>query len=158
WGPDGPMGFQTGEYVMPVDMTKRYLPWLEMMRSGIWPKLSMSGHRGYADGGIIGSIGNALGGIFGFITDPFRSIKNAVSGVIDRITGDFGSSPFVSGLKGIPEKILNAVEQWIKDHLSSLFGGGAPALGGPGGDSVAAILAVARMFYPGAMVSSGYRP
>jgi hypothetical protein len=157
---------QIGEYVMPVDMTRRYFGLLEYMRLGKLPGMgfgdgNMTRNRhsrtnGYEDGGIIGSVTGFVGDLIDMMTDPLGTIKKAVN--LDGIVGNFGNSPFVSALIGIPEKIFEAVKAWLDEHITSLLGGGAPMLGGPGGNSLAAILAVARRFYPGAAISSGYRP
>lgn len=157
---------QIGEYVMPVDMTRRYFGLLEYMRNGKLPAIpfgdgNMTRNRhsrtmGYEDGGIIGSVTGFVGDLIDMMTDPLGAIKRAVN--LDGITGQFGNSPFVSSLIGIPEKIFEAVKKWLDEHITSLLGGGAPALGGPSGSSIGAILAIARRFYPGATLSSGFRP
>jgi phage-related protein len=122
---------QIGEYLMPVDMTRRYFGLLETMRLGKLPPMMPGtegrpphGH-GFQDGGLIGKLGGFLGDVLSFFTDPLETIIKAAG--IDRIVGQFGNSPYVRGLVGVPEKIMESVAQWFKTNADKLMGGDAGA-------------------------------
>lgn len=134
----------SGEYVMPTERTRQYYPLLEAMRRGDLAS--------YADGGLIGALTNPVG----FIRSKIGSV-----------TSHFGNNVFVRGLASAVESVVGRVADWLKSKLGFVgdsVGGGAglgaiPNLGGPGGgSSIRAILAMAQRFYPGAAISSGYRP
>jgi hypothetical protein len=126
---------ESGEFVVNRAQTARHLGLLKAINDGI---------DGYADGGLIG---NALS----LITDPIGTMSAGLNSLP-------GSTAFERTIAGVPKKIIEWAAKWIKDKFTGLLGGGSPALGGPGGNSIAAILAWARVFDPGAQVSSGYRP
>lgn len=132
-----------GEYVVNARATSRNLALLQAINGGA---------PGYADGGLIGTLVGAL-------TDPVGTILKAVKAAtpIDDIARNFSGNKIAEGIVGMPEKIFDAVTAWVKDKLS-FFSGGGVNLGGPSGSSIGAILALAQSFYPGAAVSSGYRP
>jgi hypothetical protein len=132
-----------GEFVVNAKQTRKNLPLLRAINSNA---------PGYADGGLVGDVLGLLANPLGGIVDYVKSKTP-----IGEIVGRFGNSAFVRGLTGIPEKVIDAIGAWVKDKLS-FFTGGAPNLGGPSGSSIGAILALAQRFYPGASISSGYRP
>lgn len=159
----------SGEYITPVKQTQKYLPLLRAIHSDKVP--------GFAGGGIVGnlisgvkSVGNFITGtassLAGLASNPLGWIKSHIGGD-GGLVGRFGSNQLTKTLVAIPLKFVNGMVDWVKAHigpalgsLGGLFGGGGGAanLGGPSGNSIAAILAMARRFYPGATVSSGYRP
>lgn len=159
----------SGEYITPVRQTQKYLPLLRAIHSDKVP--------GYAGGGIVGnlisgvkSVGSFITGtassLAGLATNPLGWIKSHIGGD-GGLIGKFGSSQLTKTLVAIPLKFITGMVNWVKSHigaalgsLGGLFGGGGGAanLGGPSGNSIGAILAMARRFYPGATVSSGYRP
>ena len=106
WAEAGP------EAYIPLDPAKR-------TRSlGIWAKTGqMLGALPMADGGIIGNIGEAVSGFF---SNPLDYLWGKVKGLI----GQVGSSPFAQMLARIPRTIAESIGNWVKEHLSSLFGGG----------------------------------
>jgi hypothetical protein len=147
------IGAATGEYVMPTDKTRKYLPLLEAMRGGHL--------EGFALGGIVGNVVRAVTGGIGTaisaITDPGKFIRDHVD--LGSIGRNFGSSPFVQMAARIPEMLISRAVEWIKGKFSAPGPtGGGPVNLGTGGGSPTAILAMARRFYPGAQMSSGYRP
>lgn len=128
-----------GEFVVNASQTRKHLGTLQAINSGV---------RGFADGGLIGALG--------MITDPVGTLSSKL-GELSALPGNgFGQM-----LAGVPKKLIEWAAAWIKDKFTSMLGtaGGGPAmLGGPSGSSIGAILAIARSFFPGAAVSSGYRP
>lgn len=127
-----------GEFVVNAAQTKKHFGMLQAINSGV---------EGFALGG---PIGDAIG----LITDPVGTMSSGLGALSNSI----GGNQFGQMLLGVPKKLIEWAGKWIKDKFTSLLGGGPAALGGPGGDSVAAILTWARMFDPTAQVSSGYRP
>lgn len=103
---------QSGEYVMPVDKTKAYLPILEAMRRG-------KGIPGFADGGLVGLITNPVGTIGSKVGGAFNDMSNAFGpGGAGDIVRDFGEA----GKKGLIAK--------AKAILTTLMGGESmPGLG-----------------------------
>lgn len=100
------------------------------------------------------------GGILGFLSNPIGYVKGKLSGV-GNVLGSVRSTPIGQILSAVVGKLGSALTDWVKSHLAFSLGPGIAGggnLGGPSGNSVAAILAMARRFYPGAQVSSGYRP
>jgi hypothetical protein len=128
-----------GEFVVNQKQTAKHLPILQAINSGV---------EGFAVGGLIGDA-------IGLITDPIGSLSSGLG----TLAGQIGGNKFEQMLLGVPKKIIEWAASWIKGKFTSLLGGGGPAaLGGPGGNSAAAILAWARVFDPSAQISSGYRP
>lgn len=133
---------ESGEFVVNRNQTRKHFGLLQALNAGV---------EGFALGGLIGGIGNVIG----LVTDPIGTLSSG----LDSMKANLGSTQFAQMLAGIPKYIIDSAAKWIKDKFSSLLGGGgAPSLGGPGGDSIAAILTWARVFDPTASVSSGYRP
>jgi hypothetical protein len=96
----------------------------------------------------------AGGGIAGMFGGPAKWLRSKFD-LGQKITDRFGKNFFAKLLVRIPARIAEQAVKWVK----GLFGsGGGNYLGKSAASSVAAILAVARRFYPGAQVSSGYRP
>jgi TP901 family phage tail tape measure protein len=86
---------------------------------------------------------------------PSKALEKAL-GLVDRIPG---AKKLREVVVNSGKKVIRGAVEWIKDKvLEGLPGGGPKNLGGPSGSSVAAILGVARRFYAGAALSSGYRP
>jgi hypothetical protein len=127
-----------GEFVVNARQTAKHLPLLSAINSGV---------KGFAGGGLIDALN--------VISDPVGALSNGIGELESQINGNgFGRM-----LIGVPKKLIEWAAKWIKDKFTAMLGaGGSPALGGPGGDSVTAILAWARRFDPTASVSSGYRP
>ncbi len=83
------------------------------------------------------------------------------SGILEKFKdmGGAGIGWAADTARGAGRKIVDGVIQWVKDKVAVIMPGGGDAnLGGPSGNSIARILQWGRMFYPGAAVSSGYRP
>jgi tape measure domain-containing protein len=108
------------------------------------------------------SLGGRLmagGGILGFLTNPAGWLKDQAKSKIDAIADKFGSNGMTRLLKGLPKMMLREAIPWFRRQLARwMGGGGGKFLGGPSGSSISVIAALARRFYPGARVSSGYRP
>lgn len=102
----------------------------------------------------------ADGGIAGFFTNPVGWLKGKVTDKISGIVSRFGNNAFTKLVTALPRKILSELISWVKAKIAAGFGfgGGARFLGGPSGNSVATILALARRFQSNAQVSSGWRP
>ena len=79
--------------------------------------------RGYDKGGAVG--GDSGGGMSlseilkGLVKGPIEFFKNLIGGLMDGL----GSSGFVQAIKGIPPAIAEMIGKWVKDHLSTFFGG-----------------------------------
>lgn len=127
-----------GEFVVNAAQTKKHYGMLQALNSGV---------EGFALGGLVGDV-------IGLVTDPIGTL----SGGLGDLASSIGNSGFAQMLLGVPKKLIEWAGKWIKDKFTSLLGGTTPTLGGPGGDSVNAILSWARVFDPTASVSSGYRP
>jgi hypothetical protein len=95
---------QSGEFVMPVDKTRAYLPVLEAMRRGNLP--------GFADGGIVGLVTNPVGTIGNMVGGPFRDLSNAV-----------GNSPAGQIMKGVANKGKEGLIAKGKALITMLLGG-----------------------------------
>lgn len=129
---------ESGEFVVNRKQTAKHLPVLQAINDGV---------QGFALGGLIGDV-------IGLVTDPIGHLS---SGLGD-LASSLGGTGFAQMLIGIPKKVIEWAGKWIKDKFTSLLGGTTASLGGPGGNSIAAILAWAKLFDPTASVSSGYRP
>lgn len=133
-GPGGPRDdmipawLSNGEYVMPADKTSRYFGALEAMRAGR-----------FADGGLIGDIGDFFSSagsflagigssIADFFSDPVGSVKKMFQGPIDQVK-QLGNSQFVQGLEAIPGKVLDGAVSKAEEFAKSLLN-----LGGSGGN------------------------
>ena len=88
--------------------------------------------RGYDKGGFVGDAigGHDLGTSHG--DDLGDIIKQLVKGPVDFFKGlignlmdGLGSSSWVEVIKGVPRHIAEAIGNWVKDHMSSWFGGGS---------------------------------
>lgn len=133
-GPGGPRDdmvpawLSNGEYVMPADKTGRYFGALEAMRAGR-----------YADGGLIGDIGDFFSSagswlagigssIAGFFSDPIGTVKKMFQGPIDEVK-KIANTQYGQALAGIPKKVFDGAVQKAEDFAKSLLG-----LGGAGGN------------------------
>ena len=88
--------------------------------------------RGYDKGGFVGDAigGHDLGTSHG--DDLGDIIKNLVKGPVDffknligNLMDDLGASSWVEVIKGVPRHIAEVIGNWVKDHMSSWFGGGS---------------------------------
>ena len=88
--------------------------------------------RGYDKGGFVGDAigGHDLGTSHG--DDLGDIIKNLVKGPVDffknligNLMDGLGSSSWVEVIKGVPRHIAEVIGNWVKDHMSSWFGGGS---------------------------------
>lgn len=133
-GPGGPRDdmvpawLSNGEYVMPADKTGRYFGALEAMRAGR-----------YADGGLIGGIGdffNSAGSwlagvgssIAGFFADPVGSVRKMFQGPIDEAK-KIANTQWGQALSSIPKKVFDGAVAKAEDFAKSLLN-----LGGSGGN------------------------
>lgn len=87
-------------------------------------------------------------------------LRGAMSTLLN-LTPD-GGSPVVKVLKSLPPKILDGALNWLSANASPSVTGPGTALSpslhtGEGTSSVGAIVAMARSFFPGALLSSGLR-
>lgn len=116
----------TGEYIMPTDKTRRYLPILEAMRAGALPHypgdLSGLGIRGYAGGGIVGALSNIGSGIWDLFTNPAKLLAGPINAVINSIPGA-GSIRDV--VVGGAHKLLDGLIKWVTGAGDSA---GGPAM------------------------------
>jgi TP901 family phage tail tape measure protein len=129
YGPGGPRDdmvpawLSNGEYVMPADKTGRYFGALEAMRAGT-----------YADGGLIGSIGDFFNNagswlagigssIADFFSDPVGSVKKMFQGPIDQAQ-HIANNQWGKALASIPGKVLDGAVKKAEDFAASLFSGG----------------------------------
>jgi len=135
-GPGGPRDdvipayLSNGEYVMPADKTGRYFGALEAMRAGR-----------YADGGLIGGIGDFFNNagswlagigssIASFFEDPVGSVRKMFQGPIDKVR-EIAHTNYGRALASIPGKVLDGAVHKAEDFAKSLLG-----LGGGGGGNV----------------------
>lgn len=125
------------EYVIPTD------PKYATRARGLWES---AGTHFMADGGIIGSIGDAVGkaassvkgvvkGAADFFTDPTAAAKKLFNGVLGKLSG-LGSSPWAKMASRLPHMAVDGLMKAVKNVGSSLLG--AVGLGsGNGGSGVA---------------------
>lgn len=116
---------------------------------------------GFADGGILGWLGNgfktvtdAISGTVGNISKVLQDPASALKGLIDALLPD-GSTGLAGIGRGLSFKVI--------DGISALLGGGAPKGAGAGisggsGMGWQAMEAVLRASWPGVDFSSAYRP
>lgn len=129
---------------------------------------------GYAKGGRVHgkrmkmsdkpSQSNRSGGPLDFLSDLFMdpikwlTNKAGIGRILDKFK-NLRKSSFGDIVVGGPKKLLNMAIEKITSWLGSFGGdGGGTYLGRDNSNSINAILTVARRFYRGARVSSGYRP
>jgi len=123
-----PAWLSNGEYVMPADKTSRYFGALEAMRAGR-----------YADGGLIGDIGDFFSSagswlagigssIAGFFADPIGTVKKMFQGPIDQVK-EIANTSWGQALGQIPKKVFDGAVHKAEDFAKSLLG-----LGGGGGN------------------------
>lgn len=104
----------TGEYIMPTDKTRRYLPMLEAMRRGVMPLYpgdgAALGIRGYASGGIVGALSSLGSGLWNLFTDPAKVVTGPINALISRIPG---GGDFRNALIGEGHQLLTGLLHWI---------------------------------------------
>lgn len=125
---------------------------------------------GFDGGGIIGAIGNLWGSalhkgedlVRGALSAGLGALLSPVRALTGAIPGQGFSKEVVAGKdsnSGLVNQSLNAIMDWAKrDDTANAAVAGGIGLGTSAEDSVQAILAVAKKFDPGAVVSSGTRP
>lgn len=124
-----------------------------------WNRKARMGY--YAKGGVVGGmppVGGPLDhfdelmSIFG---DAGKWLAKKVG--LDRIADKIKASPMLDIVKGMGKKIFDFGVEKLKSFMDFFDFGGDSYLGRDPRGSVAAILAVAKRFFSGARVSSGYR-
>ena len=107
-----PIWASAGEYVVNAKATAKHLPLLHALNA-----------TGYADGGIIGTIGSAISGaasaVWNFIRDPVGSIKN----VINSLVGAVESTPLGQVAVGLVRKVIDSLASTISGLFSSSTAG-----------------------------------
>ncbi len=81
--------------------------------------------RGYAEGGIVGTLTSAASTVIDLITDPGAVMKRLIDGLLAESPIGGLAGAFVRGLSGIAPAIADA----IKDKLGSLLGAGSYEVG-----------------------------
>ena len=90
--------------------------------------------RGYDSGGVVGLKGAFGGHDLGTMrsTSVTDILKGLLSGPVDFFKGligdlldGLGGAPFIEAVKNVPRRIAEIVGDWVKRHLSDLFGGGS---------------------------------
>lgn len=139
-----------GEYVMPQEQTRQWRPVLEWM------------HKGYADGGIVGTIGNvgkALSGIGPqLVAGSFiDKLSPAIKVIKDMISGKelAGDTEFMKAARNIPQTILKSLVDKIKSV--DIMPGGGVGFDGALGGAVPYIINFMRKSGLQWAISSSYR-
>lgn len=117
---------------------------------------SRGGVARFADGGVVGGIGDFFSGagnlLMNLFTDPVKAIKDAFSGV----TGDAGKTPGAGGwtdaLKAIPGKVIDSVIAKVKSWIASIGSMGGGLGGGVERWSGVALQALAMAGQPASML------
>lgn len=145
WGPAVPMKVnkptaivgegrsQYPEYVIPTD--PKYRGRARALHAAAGSQLM-------ADGGVIGSAVDWLGGAakkiggvvmdgVDFLSDPSKMWEKATGFIRDKISA-IGSSPWAKLLAKVPAKILGGLKDKIVDAAKGLFGGSSADVGGSG--------------------------
>jgi phage-related protein len=128
-----------------------------------WNKKAMNGEiPRFASGGIVpgrkphtGGPLDFLKGAVDFITDPVGAFKKKLG--LDSLLEKIANNDFAKMIGKIPRNIVDFIIDKVKGFFD-IGGGASPNLRAPGGSSIGMLHSIAKMFYPGARVSSGYRP
>lgn len=179
WGPGGPKAdmipamLSNGEHVLTAAEVQAMGGHNAVMK---WRREALQHRALLAAGGPVGDM-SRLGGVGRDVTmrrgpagGPLDFLGDLVAAGFDMLNpssmlekfkgmlGNAGAGGFASAAIGAGGKIVDGVIQWVKDKVAAILPGGDANTGGPSGNSIARILQWGRMFYPGAAVSSGYRP
>ncbi len=137
---------------------------------------AVGGRRGVGDGfgdwlkkvgkGIKDKASDVFDGTAQFLRDPAGSLKILAKTLFDKVPGK--DIPIVQKLLSIPSKVLEALQDKVKDLFGGLLGGQSSggqegvgsgtfgntnALGGSGG-----MMKILRVIFPGLNLNSGFRP
>jgi len=142
---------QSGEFFMPVDRTRQYLPILESMRQGQFPLPK------YEDGGIAGLLSGPANWVTSKISGPLQDLKNSV-----------GSNQAGQIMLGMADKGKGLLAEKVKSTVSNMFnfeGSGSftghrkgVSVGGLQGPILAALAELTAAFGPAVTLISGLRP
>lgn len=120
----GMFGLAGGEFVVNAKQTRKHLPTLMAMNSGM---------DGYADGGLLGTLRNAAsaslsagknfaGDVADFVGDPVDWLKGRFSGPLKKLD-QIGSSSVAQIVKAVPAKVASTITDRAKSILSGILGG-----------------------------------
>lgn len=119
---------------------------LQLQGLGAWEAYTNGSYKTYLGGG--GGVSGALGAIGGAVSGAVGTLADAIQGGLSGLLGKLpGLDNLPDWLKGTGKYVLDKVTAWIKDKLSSPFGGdGGPDVefGGDVGKAVKAMIAYGR--------------